>query len=72
MRDALHAGQTRAVIEAGASQTLKTAGLTPEYAVLRRTGDLTEPGASEHEKLIALVAARLGSARLIDNLVTDP
>jgi pantoate--beta-alanine ligase len=72
MRDALRAGQPRAVIEAAASQTLQTAGLTPDYAVLRRKGDLTEPGASEHEALIALIAATLGRARLIDNLVMDP
>jgi pantoate--beta-alanine ligase len=72
MQDALRAGQPRAVLEAAASQTLQTAGLTPDYAVLRRKGDLTEPGESEHEALIALIAATLGRARLIDNLVMDP
>lgn len=71
MRDALHAGRAQAEIETAASQTLEQAGLTPDYAVLRRSDDLSIPDASERSGLIALIAARLGRARLIDNLITD-
>jgi pantoate--beta-alanine ligase len=71
MRDASHAGQPRAAIEADARTSLEQAGLVPDYAVLRRKTDLTEPDANERAGLVALIAARLGRARLIDNLVTD-
>ncbi|MDR3388374.1 MAG: pantoate--beta-alanine ligase [Rudaea sp.] len=72
MRDAQRAGQPRAAIEAAAIHALQSAGLTPDYAVLRHRDDLTEPGDAEGGALIALIAAKLGRARLIDNLVTDP
>jgi len=72
MRDALHAGETVAAIEARAVQALEAAGLVPDYAVLRRADDLGAPHAQQRSGLVALIAARLGRARLIDNLVTDP
>ena len=71
MRDALHAGRAQAEIETAASRALEQAGLPPDYTVLRRSDDLSIPGASERSGLIALIAARLGRARLIDNLITD-
>jgi pantoate--beta-alanine ligase len=72
MRAALHAGQAPIAIEAEARAALEQAGLLPDYAVLRRAADLTEPDANERTGLVALIAAKLGRARLIDNLVTDP
>jgi pantoate--beta-alanine ligase len=72
MRAALKAGQAIALIEAAATRALETAGLIPDYAVLRRARDLLSPGPEERSGLIALIAAKLGRARLIDNLATDP
>ncbi len=72
MRDGLRAGRPRAAIEADAAQGLQAAGLLPDYAVLRRAADLSESGESERVGLVALIAAKIGRARLIDNLVTDP
>lgn len=68
MRDALNAGQDIAMIEVQAWQRLEAAGLLPDYAVLRRADDLLETQPNASKGLIALIAARLGRARLIDNL----
>ena len=46
---------------------LERAGLTPEYFSVLSALDLSKPGDKATE-LIALTAARLGRARLIDNL----
>jgi pantoate--beta-alanine ligase len=43
----------------------------PDYAVIRRAEDLAEPVEGQRDGLIALIAARLGSTRLIDNLLFD-
>jgi pantoate--beta-alanine ligase len=56
-------------VEAGAFGRLKSEGLGPEYAVIRRAEDLGEPDPSERRGLVALIAARLGRARLIDNIL---
>ena len=71
MRDALHAGQDIAAVQAQARDTLIAGGLAPDYAVLRNAADLSEPAPDARTGLIALIAARLGRARLIDNLITD-
>ena len=42
--------------------------MTPDYAVVRRSDDLGLP-VTESRNLVALIAARLGKARLIDNLL---
>lgn len=68
MRDALHAGQDIAIIEARAREQLEAAGLLADYAVLRRADDLLEASPNMRSGLVALIAARLGRARLIDNL----
>jgi pantoate--beta-alanine ligase len=57
-------------IEAAARLQLVEAGLAPDYAVIRRAADLGEVGSGDHQ-LVLLVAARLGSTRLIDNLLID-
>jgi len=51
-------------------QSLAKTGFAPEYFEIRRRGDLRPPAASDHE-LVILAAARLGAARLIDNVELD-
>ena len=62
-------GHPHHVVEAAAASRLERAGFVPDYAVVRRAEDLSVPGEGEREGLIALIAARLGSTRLIDNLL---
>ncbi len=69
MRDAVLEGHPRDVVEAAATQRLQRAGFVPDYAVVRRAEDLSVPEDGEREGIIALIAAKLGSTRLIDNLV---
>jgi len=66
MREGYVAGQTRAQIEANAIAVLQAAGFQVDYAVLR-TPELAEPTFDGGGR-VALIAARLGSTRLIDNL----
>ncbi len=47
---------------------LQQAGLEPEYVAIRRALDLSEPD-RDCDELVVLAAARLGHARLIDNVV---
>jgi pantoate--beta-alanine ligase len=54
-------------IEADGTQTLSAAGFRPEYFTVRDAASLVEPG-SDAAHLVVLTAARLGKARLIDNL----
>ncbi len=54
-------------IETEGMQTLEAAGLRPEYFSVRRSSDLTEPTSTDRE-LSILVAAWLGTARLIYNV----
>lgn len=51
-------------------ETLKAAGFDLDYLEVRDATDLTR-GADEAKQAVILVAARLGKARLIDNLVVD-
>lgn len=55
-------------LEAFGMSALSEAGFAPEYVSIRREGDL---GAPERDcaSLVVLAAARLGRARLIDNLL---
>lgn len=71
MRELLDKGHARRVIEQAAASTLERAGFAPDYAVIRRAEDLAEPADDEREGLVALIAARLGTTRLIDNLLFD-
>ncbi|MDH5834030.1 pantoate--beta-alanine ligase [Luteimonas kalidii] len=72
MRDAVDAGTGVQRAEADAAARLRSAGFDVDYAALRRAdlsgvGDeRATPGA-----YVALVAARLGRTRLIDNLAFD-
>jgi len=71
MRTALAAGDPLVRIESMAMDALRAAGSQPDYAVLRDASDLSAPAASQRANLVALVAARFGRARLIDNLSMD-
>jgi pantoate--beta-alanine ligase len=71
MRELLEKGHAWRVIEQAATSTLERAGFQPDYAVIRRAEDLAEPADDEREGLVALIAARLGGTRLIDNLVFE-
>jgi pantoate--beta-alanine ligase len=71
MRDLIAKGHARKVVEQAAASKLERAGFAPDYAAIRRAEDLSEPADSEREGLVALIAARLGSTRLIDNLLFD-
>lgn len=66
MRDAAAGGAAMVDVEAMAAARLSAAGFEVDYAVLR-TPALAEPGQADRD-LVALVAARLGRTRLIDNL----
>jgi pantoate--beta-alanine ligase len=56
-----------AAIEGSGIRALEEAGLRPDYFAVRQSEDLTlpQPGVT---KLVVLTAARLGKARLIDNV----
>lgn len=67
MREGIAAGRPRAEVEAAASRQLDAAGYAVDYTVVRRP-DLSEPADGEPGARVALIAARLGRTRLIDNL----
>jgi pantoate--beta-alanine ligase len=69
MRGQLLAGEMPVAIEALAWKRLTEAGFVPDYAVLRRAGDLREPLPNQRDGLVALIAARVSKTRLIDNLL---
>jgi pantoate--beta-alanine ligase len=71
MRELIAKGHARTVVEQAAASKLARAGFDPDYAAIRRIEDLAEPADGEREGLVALIAARLGQTRLIDNLPFD-
>jgi pantoate--beta-alanine ligase len=71
MRELLAQGHPWQAIEQTAAARLARAGFVPDYVAIRRAEDLAEPAEGEHAGLVALVAARLGNTRLIDNLLFD-
>jgi len=66
MREHLEAGRSRHSVEDEAGADLRAGGFEVDYAAIRAP-DLTEPGDAPGPR-VALVAARLGRTRLIDNL----
>ncbi|WP_296049661.1 pantoate--beta-alanine ligase [uncultured Alteromonas sp.] len=54
-------------IERKASQTLMTAGLTPDYVTIRNATTL-QPATPDDTNLVILIAAFMGTTRLIDNM----
>ena len=71
MASALHGGMRIAEIENDARATLERDGFLVDYIVLRKADDLGMPEPGRRTGLIALAAAKLGRARLIDNFLTD-
>jgi pantoate--beta-alanine ligase len=71
MRESFVEGHAIKAIEGAAMRRLERAGLAPDYAVVRRAEDLGMPADDERTGLMALVAAKLGDTRLIDNLAFD-
>lgn len=71
MREMLGKGHAPRVLEQAAAGQLERAGFVPDYVAIRRADDLVEPAPGERAGLVGLVAARLGSTRLIDNLLFD-
>lgn len=71
MRETFLAGHRRGAVEFAAARRLERAGFATDYAAIRRAEDLSIPGDRDREGLIALVAAKLGATRLIDNLLFE-
>ena len=70
MQDDLRSGRLLPDIEAKATAHLTSAGFAVDYAAIYRA-DLSPPVEGERSGLVALIAARLGRTRLIDNLILD-
>jgi len=71
MRQQIAQGQPRAAVEQKAAAELSGAGFVPDYVAIRHADDLSEPETGQRAGLVALIAARLGATRLIDNLLLD-
>ncbi len=72
MQAEVHKGAiSHAAIEANAEKGLREKGFDPDYAAIRRADDLGPPAIGQSRTLIALIAAKLGSTRLIDNFLLD-
>ena len=69
MRQAAVEGRALESIESGARDRLEQAGFAVDYAAVRTPG-LASPD-DRHGPRVALIAARLGATRLIDNLEFD-
>jgi pantoate--beta-alanine ligase len=69
MREAARSGTLRAEVEAQAASRLASAGFEVDYAVVRDR-ELGVPSEGSGPR-VALIAARLGRTRLIDNLEFD-
>ncbi len=70
MRDSAARGIPLRDIEEEATKALRAAGFSVDYAQVRRS-DLSRPELPGETGLVALIAARLGRTRLIDNLEFD-
>jgi pantoate--beta-alanine ligase len=70
MREQTRLGLPLDGVEADATARLQAAGFVVDYAVVRRA-DLGFPADGSESGLVGLIAARLGSTRLIDNLDFD-
>lgn len=66
--DGVAAGQAPATVLAEGRRLIEEAGLALDYLELRDAGTLAPAGARPSAPLRALVAARIGSTRLIDNI----
>ncbi|MFC4728609.1 pantoate--beta-alanine ligase [Coralloluteibacterium thermophilus] len=69
VREAAQRRVPLAEIEAEAHRRLAAAGFEVDYVALRRADDLAPAASLDDGGVVALVAARLGRTRLIDNLL---
>ena len=71
--EAARAGEssTRALVEV-AEQELRRAGIEPEYVEARAAEDLSPIAELNGRPVLVAVAARVGKARLIDNVLINP
>ncbi len=67
--DAVRGGQDPVAAESSGRSALEAEGFVVDYVAVRSAGDLGPPAAGRPR--IVLIAARLGSTRLIDNLLVD-
>ena len=65
-----HCGSDLRVLEDRARQQLQQAGMEPDYFSICDASTLLPATGKEH-KLVILAAARIGSTRLIDNILVD-
>ena len=71
--DAARAGETSAdALVATAAEVLRNAGIDPEYVEARDATDLSPVAQLNGRPVLLAVAAQVGRARLIDNVVIDP
>lgn len=68
--EAVRAGRVIAEACGEGVEALRAAGLVPDYLEVREAASLLPPQDGDR-RLVALTAARLGRARLIDNIVFD-
>ena len=68
MRDGILGGETVDAVERAATAALQAAGFRVDYAAVRRADDLAPAIPGQRDGLVGLIAARLGTTRLIDNL----
>jgi pantoate--beta-alanine ligase len=68
---AIRTGVPPALAAQAARDNLEAENFKVDYVSVRRASDLSEPNEGDLFGLVALVAARLGSTRLIDNLLLD-
>lgn len=68
---AIHTGVTSvSEIASAASEEIESAGVEPEYVEVVAVGDLSPLEEIGDEDVLVAIAARVGKARLIDNVVT--
>jgi len=67
--EALESGRDDySALEQAATESLRRVGFAPDYVSIRRAENLAAPG-RDSDELVVLAAARLGTTRLIDNVV---
>jgi pantoate--beta-alanine ligase len=71
VQDAARNGSLAEALE-GARRELREAGIEPEYLEARDAGDLSPAAELNGRPVLVAVAAQVGAARLIDNVLIEP